>query len=219
LDNDGTTLEGTFYLGTYGSNVTIGASNVSYITGDNAANVDVSQYVVRAVTVDASAASVKDTFLASVVTAPVAGTSYKMAMYQAANDAIYYATGEMNGYYLATTTDASAAAVMVLEATDGGYYIKLGDNYLTIVGRLSNSKLSTSISLTATASTVFTIGENSSLNVALTMDNDGTTLEGTFYLGTYGSNVTIGASNVSYITGDNAANVDVSQYVVRAIAD
>ena len=35
---------------------------------------------------------------------------------------IYYLAGGMDGYYMATTTDASAALKVYLEATEGGYY-------------------------------------------------------------------------------------------------
>ena len=38
------------------------------------------------------------------------------------NNAIYYLVGGMDGYYMATTTDASKALYVYLEETEGGYY-------------------------------------------------------------------------------------------------
>ena len=60
-----------------------------------------------------------------VVDAPVAGTAYKFGMIQgnvSATD-VYYLVGGMNGYYMATGTDAAAAIDVYLEETTGGYYM------------------------------------------------------------------------------------------------
>lgn len=59
-----------------------------------------------------------------VVASPEAGKAYKFGMIQGnLNNAIYYLAGGMNGYFMATTTDISAAIDVYLEATDGGYYM------------------------------------------------------------------------------------------------
>ena len=61
----------------------------------------------------------------AVVDAPVVGTAYKFGMVQenvSATD-VYYLVGGMNGYYMATGADASAAIDVYLEATEGGYYM------------------------------------------------------------------------------------------------
>ena len=48
-------LDTDYYLGTYKTFETISASKTTYITGDNAANVGVSQFVARLVTLELSA--------------------------------------------------------------------------------------------------------------------------------------------------------------------
>ena len=59
----------------------------------------------------------------NVVDAPEVGKAYKFGMVQGNLNATYYLAGGMNGYYMATTTDASAAINVYLEATEGGYYL------------------------------------------------------------------------------------------------
>ena len=60
----------------------------------------------------------------AVVDTPAVDTAYKFGMIQAnVNNTIYYLLGGMDSYYLATTTDASAALDVYLEATTGGYYL------------------------------------------------------------------------------------------------
>lgn len=55
---------------------------------------------------------------------PVPGTAYKFYMNQTANGKVLFLTGEMNGYYMATTEDASAAAdVYVEDAGEGKFYV------------------------------------------------------------------------------------------------
>ena len=52
-----------------------------------------------------------------------ADTAYKFGMVQGnLENQTYYLTGKMNGYYMDTTTDASAAVDVFLEETEGGYY-------------------------------------------------------------------------------------------------
>ncbi len=58
-----------------------------------------------------------------VVEQPVAGTAYKFGMVQGNLKKTLYLTGEMDGFYMATTEDATKAADVYLEETEGGYYI------------------------------------------------------------------------------------------------
>ena len=59
----------------------------------------------------------------SVDTNPAVGTAYKFGMAQGnLENQVYYLTGAMDGYYMATTTDATEAADVFLEETEGGYY-------------------------------------------------------------------------------------------------
>jgi len=61
----------------------------------------------------------------AVVDTPVAGTAYKFGMIQqnVSTTDVYYINGAMSSYYMATTTDASAAVDVYLEETTGGYYL------------------------------------------------------------------------------------------------
>ena len=59
----------------------------------------------------------------SVIDAPVAGTAYKFGMVQGNLSKTFYLKGGMDGYYLATTEDISAAIDVYLEETTGGYYL------------------------------------------------------------------------------------------------
>ena len=54
--------------------------------------------------------------------APVAGTAYKFAFYQGNVKKVFYLTGVLSGYYMATTEDVAAAVDYYVEAVDGGYY-------------------------------------------------------------------------------------------------
>lgn len=61
---------------------------------------------------------------AGVVAAPEAGKAYKFGMVQGnVGKDVYYLTGNMNSFYMETTTDASAAADVYLETAEGGYYL------------------------------------------------------------------------------------------------
>ena len=54
---------------------------------------------------------------------PVVGTGYKFGMVQAnLENKVYYLTGAMDGYYMATTEDAAEAVDVYVEETEGGYY-------------------------------------------------------------------------------------------------
>ena len=56
---------------------------------------------------------------------PVVGTAYKFGMVQGKlNDGkVYYLKGNMNGYYMDTTTNYADAVDVYIEATEGGYYL------------------------------------------------------------------------------------------------
>lgn len=60
----------------------------------------------------------------NVITAPAVDTAYKFGMVQQnVNNTVYYLAGGMDGYYMATTNDASKALDVYLETTEGGYYL------------------------------------------------------------------------------------------------
>ena len=125
------------------------------------------------------------------VTSPEAGVAYYLSFFQTQKGAYYYLTGEMSGYYYATTTNAEEAVKVYLEAVEGGYhmYFLSGETktYLNVV--VSGTHLNPVFE--AAASSVWKFDEE--------LDTL-TTVAGTeeVYLGTYGSYVTFSASKMSY---------------------
>ncbi len=91
---------------------------------------------------------------------PILGNAYGFAFVQKnAGNKVLYITGEMDGYYMATTTDATAAANVFVEETAGGYnlYCVVGGVkfYINMVksGNYVNAKFE------ETASTLYTYDE------------------------------------------------------------
>ena len=91
---------------------------------------------------------------------PQAGKGYIFGMTQEnVSNTVYYLTGKLEGYYMATTENPSEALTIYLEETEGGYYaycyIDEVKTYINMVasGTYVNGKYE------ATASTVYTIDE------------------------------------------------------------
>lgn len=139
------------------------------------------------------------------VDAPVAGTAYKFYLTQKnLQDKVLYLTGEMNGYYYATTDDATKAVDVYVESVSGGvrvYFLK-GDvkNYLEIV------KSGTHNNVVFTTEPTKVLKYNTAIK-GVTCDVEGTEM----YFGTYGTYKTFSASDISYVTGENAGKLDVAQ--------
>ncbi len=216
--DDGT--HDAYYMGSFGSYTTdISTSALSYISGDNASKIDVSQYPARFYTVEEGSeppASNPPASSSNVVAEPQAETAYKMGMN--ISGTVYYFTGSTasQAWYLATSTNVADAIDVKLETADGGYYLYFmnGDvkTYIRVYQRTAGNPGEGKGSLelaTAAPSEVFTFDETvKTLFYAYDSDN-------AYYMGTYGTYTNISASNTSYITGDNAANVDVSQFPAR----
>ncbi len=144
-----------------------------------------------------------------------AGT-YKIAIdLTAAADVgkVLYFNGQMaNNYYFGTSDNESNAAEVVVEEAEYGYTLKTGDKYLEVIknGDYINLELQDTPS-----------GEwqyNSELKtITWTVTASGTD----YYLGTRTNNgktyTTISANDVKYITGSNAENVGVTQFVISFI--
>ena len=68
---------------------------------------------------------------------PTVGKAYRMALIQGNLNKTFYITGEMDGFYYATTEDINAACDVYLEETTGGYhmYIMVGTakKYMNII--------------------------------------------------------------------------------------
>ena len=136
---------------------------------------------------------------------------FVLNMYQANKGETLYFTGAMSGYYLATSTNPADAVKMYSEAVEGGYRMYFYDGetktYVDIVYRDATKA---NVILTTTPTGVFVWNEEAVTWTVSVADNGKT-----FYLGTYNSYNTFSTSNISYITGDNAANVGVTQFVAQ----
>ena len=223
-----------YYMGTYGTFSTISVSNTSFITGDKAGNVDISQFPVRFYAVGESEEpeatepeatepeATEPAVEPGVVASPVAGTAYKLGMDKQDGKVLYF-TGNTESasvtYRLETSTDASKAVDVYLEAADGGYrlyFMKDGTKtYIRVYHRTDGHPGYGKGSLefvTSAPSEVFVYDETAK---TLIYDYDG---NNAYYMGTYGSFSTFSVSNTYYITGDKASTVDVSQFPARFYA-
>lgn len=154
---------------------------------------------------------------------PVEGTAYKFALTQVNLDnKVLYATGAMSGYFFATTENVSEAADLYVESVEGGYklYFEVdgAKKYINVYEywNENNAKVASSQKLVDTAEEASVFVWNAELNiytVTLTNDLSGESKTTTYYLGTYSDYNTISASSTYYITGDNASNIGVSQFL------
>lgn len=122
---------------------------------------------------------------------------YVLGMYQGNKKQTLYMTGQLSGYYGATTTDFAKAAKLNVVETNGGYYLKLtltngSVKYICLVksGSYNNIKFNSS------PSTVWTY--NSQYNTFTTkLGSD------TLFLGTYSTYTTFSASYSSYLSNSS----------------
>ena len=117
----------------------------------------------------------------------------------------------MSGNYLATTTNAAAAVDVFVEAVEGGYrlYFFVGETK-TYIDLHEYKEGKAGIRLTTEPAATFVWNEE--LHI-LTTNVAGADR----YLGTYNTFNTISASATSYITGDNASKIGVSQFPAQLV--
>ena len=142
--------------------------------------------------------------------APAEDPYYALQMVQAKTGETLYFTGEMAGDYLATSTDPAAAAKVYVETSENGLrqYVLIDGvkNYIEIH---KNDAGKVRVCMTTEPQFYYVFNEEANTYVINFNETD------VYYLGTYNDFTTIGCSLIKYITGDNAANVGVSQYVVE----
>jgi len=137
---------------------------------------------------------------------------YHLRMVQNMTGKTLYMAGGLNGEYWATTTDAYAAAEVYVEAVEGGYRFYYYDTYgvKTYIQAYLKSASSSRPQAATTPTQVWSYYEDAGVYTV--------TMNGTrYYMGTYNQFETIGVSNIKYITGSNAANVGVSQFIAEFI--
>ncbi len=185
----------------------IAPSETSYINKDDEAKakVDVSQFVARLC---------KDNPNYK-VWAPEAGT-YKLGMYQKGLYKTLYATATLDGSRITTTDDPTKAADVVVAKVAGGYTLKLGTKFIEIEAYKKDEtakNFSYKLVLVDTATGAW-VWDNSLAKGMFTFLDDVEGAEAAF-IGTYGTYDTMSASSTYYITGSNAGNADVSQFLAR----
>lgn len=183
-----TTIDGAKYVvGTYGTYKTICISEAKYITADNTG---ISQFPVSFMTSAYAETLAPDEEVEYKVptlenaVAPVVGTAYNLGMIQGNKEnGVYYLTGSLSGYYMATTDAVASAVNFYVEAVEGGYNLytivageKLYVNFV-VSGTHVNGKYE------ATATTVYTY--DATLKTFKTTVNDTAYILGTTASNTY----------------------------------
>ena len=209
-----------YYLGTYdkitdgvvtNSYYTMSASKLSYISGENASKIGVSQFPSYLATLE-----LKETAPVKVET-PKKDTAYKFFLAQNTLGANYYFAGKMSGNYLATTTNSAKAVDVYLEEVDGGYLLYFMDGetkkYIEIY-EYQEGRVGVQITETKPTTNKYTFNAELGILVSNVAGTD-------YYLGTYdkitdgvvtNSYYTMSASKLSYISGENASKIGVSQF-------
>ena len=185
------------YLGTYNTYNTMSASEIKYIAGENLAKIGVSQF-------PAGFATVAYNFTA-VEGQPAVGT-YQFALEQAELGQTLFFAGAMSGNYLATTTNAGAAADVTIEEVEGGFRFYFMDGETkTYIDIHEYAEGKAGVRLTAEPSATFVWNEECGVFTAEVAGAHR-------YLGTYNTYNTMSASEIKYIAGENLAKVGVSQF-------
>ncbi len=149
-------------------------------------------------------------------------TAYTMQMVKADGVPLYFngSTADVT-YRLATTTNAAEAVPVYLEAVDGvegayRLYFMNGDakTYIRVYEYTDDNAGygKGSLELTTTVPTEYLTYDATARTYIYTADADNS-----YYIGTYGDYTTFSVSNTYYITGDKAADVDVSQFPARLV--
>lgn len=142
---------------------------------------------------------------------PTVEQAFYLRLYQAKRAETLYLNGQVSGNFLATSTNIDDAVELHLEKVEGGYYIYFMDGetkkYVDVY-EWQEGSIGTTISEEPHGVWVF----DADLGVFTV-----TMCERTVYLGTYNNYNTMSLSDTYRISGDKAADVDVSQFPSRAI--
>ena len=135
-------------------------------------------------------------------TKPEEPKAYFFGMVQANVDAekVFYLTGEMSGYYMATTDKSAEALEVFLEATEGGYYLYCVIDEVKTYINMVVSGAYVNGAYEATASTVYTLDETlNTLKANVTVEAD-ETKSGEYWFGTRNDKTftTVGPVLVAY---------------------
>ena len=134
------------------------------------------------------------------------GVAYKFGFQQnnLTGKPFHMITGEMDGYYGDTVTNAAQAVDTYVEETTGGYYIYTLKGSTKKYINMTVSGTHYNVGFSSTASSVWTLNEE--FDYVWTTCSDGTDV----YLGTFNQNTTLGASKTSYIA--DTSKIGKSQF-------
>ena len=186
------------YLGTYSTYNTISASDIKYIAGENVAKIGISQFPAGFCTVSFQITAVEGQ--------PAVGTTGLFYLTQAERGETLFFTGEMNGNYLATTTNPAQGVDVTVEEVEGGFrlsFVKNGEKLYIDIHEYTEGKAG--VRITAEPSAIFVWNEECGV---FTAEVAGAAR----YLGTYSTYNTISASDIKYIAGENLAKIGISQF-------
>jgi len=213
--------EDKFYLGTYNKNQNFSASNTSYISGDNASKIGVSQFLgivgemqfvaekTEDPAEDPTENPTEEPKTYAVADFVEMGVAYKAGFFQKSLNKQLWFNGEFNdGRGQTSETVAGAVDVYVEAATNGGYYLYvLGENNTKKYIETYPNGDTARIKFVETPSMVW-----EALNAAKTFYQNVNGADR--YMGTYSSYNTVSLSETSRITGDKASDIGVSQFVL-----
>ena len=203
-------LDGSrYWIGTYGEYSTLGANSISYISGDSATTLDKSQFPARFVTVDGTAPT--EMFEPPIPTGT--GTAYKMVIEQSNLEKTLYFQGWRTRNFPSSTTNKDVSPYIYLEEVEGGYqlYYLWGENKMYIHAHGFGSS-GVSLQLKTTPGAVFNYREDLNLYTVKIFGTE-------YYIGTYGEYDNFSLNNISYISGNNAGQVGVSQFPAYLVAE
>ena len=144
---------------------------------------------------------------ATQVATPAVDTAYKFAVVQNNLGQTLYFTGEMSGYYLATSTNPAEGINVFVEDVEGGQriYFLVGETktYIDVVPRGEDQPGKVNVVLTAEPTCVFTWDAERKTYTTTVEENN-------WYLGCYSTYNTMSASNTSYI--ENVEVIGESQF-------
>ena len=191
-----TTLgEVSFYIGTYGSYNTMSVSKFSYI--EDVSKIGVSQFPAGLCTFSVAV---------NFVETPAVDTAYKFALEQNELGQTLYFTGEMSGYYLATSANPGQGVDVFVENVEGGqrmYFMK--DEVKTYIDVVLREGYTDKCNVVLVAEPTCVYNWDAERGTFVT-----TLGEVSFYIGTYGSYNTMSVSKFSYI--EDVSKIGVSQF-------
>ncbi len=146
-------------------------------------------------------------YVAELVENPTVGTAYKFYIEQKTLGTTLYLTGEMNGFYFATTADTAEAIDVYLEEVDsveGGYrlYFYDAEEVKTYIEVVINGNYKNVVFVTEPTNYFVYDEELDTLLITLSDENQ-------YYLGTYGTYSTFSASTIDKAATSFVAHLGV----------